>query len=456
MTSRDLIALRPQEEGVLIQPLPRYVIKTKVATDKLFVNVTSSEAIAVPSTKKRLDAEGKEIEGMNVPVSVGSLRSCTDKAGKPSLAIDVIVSPKIISDAEPSPLGGNRDFLNQFILQCVEQKCNTPPSGPGGLPLPSNLAGAPSTGLLTVDRKYTLPKLSYQGYVHSLTGLPVNKASEFAEVAKQTVRDVRKQPTIEEVEPPRPAAGDECPAHTAPRNSIECSVSIETVDGSIRPLEEFIEATNASLRGDAVVTVEPALSAHSRGSLVLMSDPSKSSHSAVQAKMIHLECQLTGCPDPETMIRVDASAYAISVSLKGLNPTECIIPLPIETGSTTCSYNAVSSSLTIKAAVLADDATDRPDIGSHPWMLQKGLSVKKENAGSEKKKTQQTAGVQEQQKSGAHVDDGNDDEDIFPEDRFHAQDAYSQHMLLKQREEQQRGNGEAASGNEVDNVMELF
>ena len=464
------------QEGVLIQPEPCYVVKTKLRSadadgDKLFINVASSNTIAEPSTKKRLDAEGKEVEGLNVPVSVGSFRSCTDKAGKPALAIDVIVSPKIIQDKneknyDSSPLGmggsSSRDFLNQFIVQCVEQKCNAsaPASGQRGPPLPSSLAGVRSGGPVTVDRKYTLPKLTYQGYVHSITGLPVDKSSEFAEVAKQMVRDAKKQAVIEEVEPlarsvgsPEPNAASNSSKAPEPMPPIECSMSIEMADGTIKPLSDYIEdATNPSLVGDALVVTADF---PSNGSLLLIADTSKSSNNpALEAKVVHLECQVTCCTDPGS-IRVDVSAYAVSISSKGHSSMKCIIPMPIDTGSATCSYNATSSTLFIRAAVVTDDTIGSPDIGSHPWMLQKGLSSKKEsNATSSKNVGSKKKNGDEKRGEFAIQGDKDDDEDIFPEDRFHARDAYSQHMLLKQKEEQSGRKGLTPNGPEGD--LELF
>ena len=472
----EIVLPGDRKDAVEVQPEPLYVIKTRVetsslSTNKLFINVCTSDNIAEPSTRKRLDAEGKEIEGLNVPVSVGSLRSCTDKAGKPAKAIDVIVSPRIIihqenadSDSSSDSLlggNGNRDFLNQFILQCVEQKCNT-----------STSTTPNEEGPVKIDRKYTLPKLSYQGYVDSFTGLPVDKTSEFAEVAKQMVRDVTKQPVIEEVEPPRPIASgpsvssseESDPTPTLP---IECSMSIEAADGTMKPLSEYIEAFNASSGGDAVVSVE--FSAHSKGSLLLISNASESNSStpSVYPKIVHIECQLISCPKPET-IRVDLSAYAVSVSSVGHGAADCILPLPVDTGSTTFSYNATSSILSITAPVVADDTIDRPDIGSHPWMLKKGLSSQKKEIDKnilepkmmpkEKQSSPSTCRLQDQQTVDP-IDDKDDDDGIFPEDRFHAQDAYSQHMLLKQKEEQNGGSDQIATTPEKDvNVtgMELF
>ena len=318
-----------RKDAVEVEPEPKYVLKTRVetslSTNKLFINVCTSDVIAEPSTRKRLDAEGKEIEGLNVPVSVGSLRSCTDKVGKPAKAIDVIVSPRIIIHQEnadsssDSLLGGNRDFLNQFILQCVEQKCSTGTS----------TSPSPNEGPVKIDRKYTLPKLSYQGYVDSFTGLPVDKTSEFAEVAKQMVRDVTKQPVIEEVEPPRPTASgssvssseESDPTSTLP---IECSMSIEAADGTMKPLSEYIEAFNASLGGDAVVSVE--LSAHSKGSLLLISNASdtKSSIPSLHPKIVHVECQAHQLPeardDPRRCVCVCSLGVFGGPRRNGLHP----------------------------------------------------------------------------------------------------------------------------------------
>jgi hypothetical protein len=197
-------------------------------------------------------------------------------------------------------------------------------------------------------------------------------------------------------------------------------------------------------------------SAHSKGSLLLISNASDSNSTtpAVHPKIVHIECQLISRPKPET-IRVDVSAYAVSVSSVGHGATDCILPLPIDTGSTTFSYNATSSILSIKAPVVADDTIVRPDIGSHPWMLKKGLSSQKKeidkNIGPKvtaKEKQSSPSRLQDQQAVDS-IDD-KDDDGIFPEDRFHAQDAYSQHMLLKQKEEQNGGSDQIATTSEKD------
>ena len=322
---------------------------------------------------------------------------------------------------------------------------------------------------MTVDRKYTLPKLLYQGHVHSLTGLSVAKSSEFAEVAKQMVRDAKKQPVIEEVEAPRSTASPTRIDVSESSEPIECSMSIETADGTTKPLSDFIQDANASLgEGVVVAVVDPALSSQPNGRLLLISDASKAnSDPAVQAKVVHIECQVACCSDPET-IRVDVSAYTVSVSSKDHATTECIIPFPIDTGSTTCSYKATSSTLSIQATVVADDTVDRPDIGSHPWMLQKGLSSKKEKNNEKREDKNPTTS---RLRDDDDDDDEEDDDDIFPEDRFHARDAYSQHMLLKQKEEQSGESAETASGpdgdasiattsttdtGDIGNCMELF
>jgi hypothetical protein len=47
--------------------------------------------------KKKLNDEGEEVEGLNIPMSVGPGRPCADKAGVESIVYDVIVSPVVLA-----------------------------------------------------------------------------------------------------------------------------------------------------------------------------------------------------------------------------------------------------------------------------------------------------------------------------------------------------------------------
>jgi hypothetical protein len=382
----------------------------------------------VPAIKKRLDGDGKEIEGMNVPVSVGPFRETRDKAGRQAISCDCVVNPTVL-EADASTkfgFGVHRDFLCQFVMQCIEQKS----SSNGG-------------GSFNIDRKYTLPRLSYQGWVDPLTGENVDKESENAEVAKQMVRDVSKRPTIQEVDSNE--AGAELCKHVkksasdaavkpstekppdvpSPSKAIPIDISIETRNGNILPLFDFLKGVNAA-RGDDEPKVEPNVSPGDssdsdlfssqllRFPLLLHSD---------EANSVQLTCDLKFAK-PGT-IRLVLSAYAMEITAEGYKRTECIFPNIVESSMYDARYDANTSVLAIKLSLLSYDG---PDVGSHPWMLQRGLSSKdKEESSPQRQKADIKAEVNN---NGSEEDD-----DVYPEDKFHAQDAFSNYMLKKQQEE---------------------
>ncbi|GFH53476.1 hypothetical protein CTEN210_09952 [Chaetoceros tenuissimus] len=162
-----------KDEGVLIQPKEGFVIKTKESKNqqKVFINVTFHEAIAKPSVKKRLDKDGKEIEGLNLPLSMSAIRECTDRSGNPCLVVDAVSNPCKESEISADSTGSHLDFLCQALLQCFDQK---------------------HKDYAPLDRKYVLPKLKYIGFVNEVTGEVVRKQSEEVGVLKQFVKDTSK------------------------------------------------------------------------------------------------------------------------------------------------------------------------------------------------------------------------------------------------------------------------
>lgn len=65
---------------------------------KLFVNICSHEAIEAPRDKAGRPAldERMSADGLELPMVVGPIRSCTDGSGQESLAVDVIFHPAVI------------------------------------------------------------------------------------------------------------------------------------------------------------------------------------------------------------------------------------------------------------------------------------------------------------------------------------------------------------------------
>lgn len=109
--------------------------------------------------KKRLDADGQEVEGLNIPMSVGPRKDDQDKAGIPCMVFDIMVNPTVVKDAMEDQVGKNKDFLCQLAIQSLEQKYK-----------------------LSLDKRYKLPKLKVLG-----------------ELQQQYIQDRQKMPKIEEI-----------------------------------------------------------------------------------------------------------------------------------------------------------------------------------------------------------------------------------------------------------------
>lgn len=152
-----------QAAGIMVTPEPGFTVKTKVLPDgaKVFINLCTHEGLDLPSMKKRLNDEGESVEGMNVPISVGPVRTEKDKNGTECLVYDMIVNPKVLQDATDDETGQQRDFICHLAMQSVEQKNKD----------------------VMFDRRYKLPKLKYMGTT----------------IQSQHIRDIRAYPKIEEV-----------------------------------------------------------------------------------------------------------------------------------------------------------------------------------------------------------------------------------------------------------------
>jgi len=122
--------------------------------------MTQHEAIAEPGLKKKLDHDGNEIEGMNIPMSVGPAMEDIDKKGVPCIIYDIIVNPIVITESTADKTGKYRDFICQLGMQYLEQKYSN-----------------------ELDRRYKLPKLQYMG----------------EKIASQFIQDRKNIPKIEEV-----------------------------------------------------------------------------------------------------------------------------------------------------------------------------------------------------------------------------------------------------------------
>jgi pre-RNA processing PIH1/Nop17. len=161
--------------GILIEPTPGFVIKTRSGDSKVFINVCYCDKVEKPGIKHKLDDDGKEVEGWNVPLSMGPIRKCLDKANNRCNVVDAVVHPSLQDDIQLDTSGSHRNFICQILMQCFDRKYKE---------------------LSPLYKKYTLPNTKYIGYVNVETGEVVRKMCKDVEVCKQYIKDTSSRPKI--------------------------------------------------------------------------------------------------------------------------------------------------------------------------------------------------------------------------------------------------------------------
>jgi hypothetical protein len=163
--------------GIQIQPTAGFVLKTKSGDSKVFINVCYCDKIEKPGIKHKLDDDGKEVEGWNVPLSMGPIRKCLDKANNTCSVVDAVIHPSVQDDIHLDTSASHRNFICQILMQCFDQKYKE---------------------LSPLDRKYSLPNTKYIGYVNVKTGEIVRKMGKDVEICKQYIKDTSSRPKIVE------------------------------------------------------------------------------------------------------------------------------------------------------------------------------------------------------------------------------------------------------------------
>lgn len=411
-------------EGISVSPKTAFVIKTRhvqkdSVSKKLFVNVVSHEAVTEPCTDKRLGPEGIEVEGLNIPVSVGPYRDCNDKSGQAALVIDCIVNPDVLDSFSP-------DFLCDFVLQCIEAK-----------------------GTAKIDRIYTLPKISY-------------KSSQGVQVATQMIRDDSKRPKIQEIEAldkekrnsryqrEHSLTEDEKAKRPTPRSyqHIPIDVRLELTDGRVLDLVDFVKEYNKS----ATMSGEPQIDLHTRAPIEsenncfpsqLLDFPLVIDLSRAVPKPFKVHATATvECAEPEN-IHVDLSAYSVTIFTREYGETTCILPLNVQTSSAETTYCGKSSLVCIKARCIFADGNN-PDPGTPQWTLLKGVSGQSRTKHDDKPK-----GCDKLEETSSDEDA---DEVQLLEDQFHCFDPISQHYQQRAEEEHKVDNVRIGPGHSGSNA----
>lgn len=92
---------------------------------KVFVNVCYSDQIQTFSQRKQLDSDGKEQEGVHVPLSLGAPHQVMDKSGNTAMAFDVAVNTQVIEDCKNDKTGSFRNFVCELAIEYIDQKVDT-------------------------------------------------------------------------------------------------------------------------------------------------------------------------------------------------------------------------------------------------------------------------------------------------------------------------------------------
>lgn len=89
-----------------IHPLYAYTVKTNLSDDKtkeLDINICTHESIAAPAMVTKLDKDGKPVEGLNIPVSIGEVCVSNGNAFH-----DIVFNPCILTDIKEDSTGKYR------------------------------------------------------------------------------------------------------------------------------------------------------------------------------------------------------------------------------------------------------------------------------------------------------------------------------------------------------------
>jgi hypothetical protein len=440
--SPDYVFMFVPQKGIHIKPLPGFAFKTSRVSDgkKVFINITQHEVIDKPGLKKKLDADGNEVEGMNIPMSVGTGRLEIDKKGVECEVFDIVVNPDVVHDVVEDGTGKFREFICQLGIQCLEQKYK-----------------------MELDKRYKLPKLKYMGD---------NEA-----IPQQYIQDRKNMPKIEEV----PGQNKATSSSSSKVKKVAVPPPVPEIERDVTPQMRWVGFSSESQDLDDKQQLQ-----------MLIRDCINSSDSPQQCEWTqythspseYIEPIMNPLSDNIKYIvaTIDFQSYELLEQLKRevkvtLSPYRYAIKIPgykLFQAYLCCGINPVQSQYFIRSVegyvslkklfvVLKIDFSlweEQIDAGSKPWLLSQAISEDTQSnpyASDGDKFRKSTEGDKSQDGSGNefaedkfHIklpgnvdqytgvkmeDNGNNIDDWeLPEDRFHKKDAGSS-FLISQREQ---------------------
>jgi len=330
-------AKKEAQKGVKITPEPGFSFKTRLAgaegadSGKVFVNICVHEKISAPGLKKRLNAEGEEEEGMNIPMSVGVGRRGADKAGVACVIYDIVVNPVVVEESETDRSGKYRDFVCQLGMQCVEQKYG-----------------------LVLDRRYKLPKLKYMG-----------------EAEPQFIADRSKGPIIEEV-----AQGSEAAKKAAAAKLARGQEEAKAAAAARAELERDLPY---SARFAASGATAAAAAADEEIELLQGEYQEPTAVPGAHFTSIVFRAEIESHEVDHTQMLVKVSAFLLFVKLPGFKPVTVYLPCAADASGTVCSLKKREGfvsliDLTVEMPLDRRDWGAAADPGSKQWLLSRALT----------------------------------------------------------------------------------
>eukprot|EP00753_Platysulcus_tardus_P005828 PLAT13716.1.p1 GENE.PLAT13716.1~~PLAT13716.1.p1 ORF type:complete len:492 (+),score=160.51 PLAT13716.1:99-1478(+) len=366
--------VRAAEEGVDVTPKPGFVIKTVDDSGlKTFINICVSSKVRKPSTTIRKGPDGEDQEGLSVPLSVGPPRPGEDKAGKACVVYDVIVSPTVVKQSKQDKTGGYRHWIVEIALNYVGEKYS-----------------------VTLDPRYKLPKMRYKGE-------PVPQRIRFSQMA-----GIEDMDDVDE---------DDNAAASSTRRKAKSVAPSERLAAAVQkrpePLQAIMHMTKAVMVDGGDLQAVPE------------------DKDALPWEL-HLFFDLALLRTADS-VDLQLAADYLTLQADGYKKLELMLPFSVDVNSASSTFDAAGRQLLLVLRVdRADPDTGRPDPGSRPWLLMQALhdsgspthsSSRDSSAGESKDDSIAKAAA----KAAAAASD------VLPEDRFHAKDVMSQHIISQRQ-----------------------
>uniref|UniRef100_A0A7S3JW46 PIH1 N-terminal domain-containing protein n=1 Tax=Aureoumbra lagunensis TaxID=44058 RepID=A0A7S3JW46_9STRA len=429
-------SVRPENQAwIQVLPTPGYVIKTAASdTNEIFeeiresqnevssaiqikylINVCSCDLLEEPAMKKKLDENGIEREGMNIPVSIDQPRRETDNKLATCVVLDVLINTKYLHELIATIEG--KHWLSLFIIDRVSSKYN-----------------------INLDKNYKLPKLRYKGIPeqHPQRIRDDSKKPKIIDETQQTENRIKENHKISQVPlgPPPHASllaadnsilieteNDFWPHLLHIREEV-CRVELSIPKGglNINPWLSAKIATNCFMLSVALSSREPLkLKLPYSVTYQATATYAEDSQSFFMRLQLEIDTEFESKVDPGSAPwRLQKALSSSSSPLKAITPAQSQnIMNPHDRYGLSSRSTSVTAFTATDAAILAEEHAKR-------------------------------AVDQVRRDQGTHLDD-DDDDDILPEDRFHQNDIISQHNISQRKEQEKERRQNSISNQQKEN-----